>query len=528
MDTLVNPDEVVLRNLLERNAAERPDVRLVLFDDDSAWTNREALEAASAAANSLRAAGVRRGDRVAVFLPNGPDFLRAWWGVSVLGAVTVPINTALRGDLLRRLMDLSRPVALVTNGENLPRFGEVTDLGALIVLTPDELRGGDRAAPPLEEPLGEWDDHVLMLTSGTTGPSKLARQSYLHSYEGGSWVIRDQGCGVDDVFQIDIPLFHGGALWHVHTALGTRTGLSVRQRPSLDAYWEVARDTGATVGLLLSTMTPYLLGQPVRPAEREHRLRLMLSSPLPADPDAFVARFGVERLVTAYGMTEVATCLGGVASSDARPGYCGRLRPGFAVRLADEHDHEVPIGEIGQVLVRTDRPWMISTEYVGNPEATAAVWRNGWFHTGDLMRCDPDGNFYFVDREKDALRRRGENISSYEVEAVVASHPAVSEAACVPERSGVAVDDEVKVWIVPASPGGVDFEELLRFCTGRLPHFMVPRYFELIDALPKTPTTKVAKYLLRQRGNSAETWDREAHGLTVTRQGLQTAGSPSP
>src|SRR5581483_8008292 len=141
----------------------------------------------------------------------------------VLGAVTVPVNTAFRGDLLRRLMELARPAALVTDGGSLPRFREVTDLDTVVVLTPDELLGADRATPSLAAPLGEWDDHVLLLTSGTTGPSKLARRSYLHSYEGGSWVVRDQGCGPSDVFQIDIPLFHGGALWHVHTALGTRT-----------------------------------------------------------------------------------------------------------------------------------------------------------------------------------------------------------------------------------------------------------------------------------------------------------------
>ena len=157
----------------------------------------------------------------------------------------------------------------------------------------------------------------------------------------------------------------------------------------------------------------------------------------------------------------------------------------------------------------------------GNPEATAQTWRNGWFHTGDMLRRDADGNYIFVDRAEDALRRRGQNISSFEVESVVARYPGVAEAACVPERSGVEVEDEVKVWVVAAPQMQLDFADLLRFCVDRLPHYMVPRYFELAAELPKTPSAKVRKYELRGRGNSATTWDRQQHGFDVTRNGLQ-------
>jgi crotonobetaine/carnitine-CoA ligase len=288
----------------------------------------------------------------------------------------------------------------------------------------------------------------------------------------------------------------------------------------MSSYWEVARDTGATVACVVSTMAQYFTKQPERPADRQHRLRLALSAPLPAKVKEFQNRFGITDMVTAYGMTEIPSCLTRPPGTELMPGYCGRARPGFEYRIVDGHDTEVPHGHVGEFVVRADQPGMISTGYVDNPEATAAAWRNGWFHSGDLMRRDAEGNFYYVDRNKDALRRRGENISSHEVEAEVIRYPGVAEVACVPVRSGTEVDDEVKVWVVPQDGTELDLGELLEFCVENLPHFAVPRYLELADELPKTASAKVQKFQLRERGNGPATWDREEHGYRVTRQGL--------
>ncbi len=312
----------------------------------------------------------------------------------------------------------------------------------------------------------------------------------------------------------------------MHASLGVGTSIVVRGRPSLDRYWEVARDAGVTATLLVSSMFSRLTAMPVRAAEREHRIRLVGGVPLPMDSEGFRSRFGIAELHTAWGMTEVPAAIHVHPGIPFRAGSIGVVREGFEVRLVDEHDREVPRGTPGQAVVRADAPWTIATEYVGQPVATAQAWRNGWFHTGDLLRQDEDGYYFFVDRDKDVVRRRGENISSFEVEAVLLGHPQIAQVACVPVRRPD-VEDEVKVWVVPRAGERVAFPELLEFCVDRLPHFMVPRFFELAEELPLTPTGKVEKGTLRATGNGVRTWDRAAHGYAVTRRGLaRDAGAP--
>ena len=295
---------------------------------------------------------------------------------------------------------------------------------------------------------------------------------------------------------------------------------SIRTAPELSRYWEVMRETGATLGILLSSMVPFLMSRPTDPRDREHSLRAMLSAPLPADVGAFVERFGVKEIVTGYGSTEQTIVLTRKPGEPLVEGYCGRSREGFEVRLVDEFDYEVPVGALGEAIVRSDRPWHLMTGYFNNPEAQAEVNRNGWFHTGDMLRRDEDGNYFFVDRGKDSLRRRGENVSSFEVEAVVNEFAGVAESACVAFPAPELVDDDVKVWVVPVAGQQVDPEALFHHCVEHMPHFMVPQYIEVVDELPKTPTARPKKYLLREWGNSDSTWDRAAHGYALTRQGL--------
>lgn len=517
-------NDVVIRRLLIENAATFPADDYAHFEDGSVWTWSDVLAEVRGAASVLRQAGLRQGHRIAVMLPNGADYLRVWWAAAMLGGIVVPINPAYRGNMLAHLLKLAEPMALVTVPDYLGRFDDFIEARPdTIILSPADLRHRSQGVPDIAEPIEYWDVHAFMLTSGTTGVSKLSATTYLHLFQGGAWFVEGSGLGPDDRFLIDLPLFHLAAMYQVVATLKTRTQIVVRTRPELGRYWEIVRENRITVGLLLSTMVPYLLSQPPGPGDRDHSMRLLLSAPLPRNVEAFKSRFGIPRIRTAIGSTEVP---GPIVSDDRDPlvhGYCGRARDGFEIRLVNEHDEEVAINEPGEMIVRPTYPWSISAGYIGNDSATAKAWRNGWFHSGDCLRRDAEGRFFFVDRIKDAVRRRGENISTAEVEAELLEHPHVLEAACVPYKAPEWIDDELKAWIVPRPGASPDFETLLRFAAERLPHFMVPRFFEITAELPKTASGRVQKFELRERGNSPETWDREAAGLVVTREGIRTS-----
>jgi crotonobetaine/carnitine-CoA ligase len=240
---------------------------------------------------------------------------------------------------------------------------------------------------------------------------------------------------------------------------------------------------------------------------------MALMFPVVADHREFEARFGL-KIRTLYSMTETGpVTASGWSPDDATS--CGRIQPGYQLRIVDEDDYEVPDGTVGELIVRADEPWVLSAGYLDMPEATAIAWRNGWFHTGDAMRRDAAGNFYFVDRIKDAIRRRGENISSFEVEAHVLAHPDVAECAAVavPSEWG---EDEVKIVVVATA--GITPVALIEFLADRMPRFMIPRYVEFVEELPKTDATfRVRKVELRERGVNEATWDREAAGMKLSR-----------
>jgi len=522
MDGLATP----VRYVLERNARERPDEQFVQFENGDTWTRVQGLQAAHAAARVLRAAGVRRGDRVAVFLPNGEDFLRAWWGICFLGAVIVPVNLALRGAVLENLIALGQPTAVVLPESADDQFASAPSGAAVRHVRPADLRAplpGPADPLELDGELQVWDPHMMLLTSGTSGPSKLVELSYQASHVGGTWLLRDWGATGEDVFLVDLPLFHAAALWQVTQALDVGVRLAIRSQPDLRNYWDVARATGATIGYLLSSMVPYLLAQPERPEDKQHKLRLMVAAPLPADIGSFAARFGIAAILTGYGSTEVPGCTTTAPGRELKPGSCGHVRAGFEVRIVDDHDFEVPVGTVGELVVRPDQPWSILTCYVDNPAAQATAFRNGWFHTGDLMRIDDDGYFFFVDRKKDAVRRRGENVSAFEVEGAANAFAGVQESACVAHPSAD-IDDDVKVWVLPRPGAVIDPEKLFLHLVDQLPYFMVPQYVEVADDLPRTSTAKVQKFLLREWGNSDRTWDRSAAGYKLSRRGLERNG----
>jgi carnitine-CoA ligase len=419
--------------------------------------------------------------------------------------------------MLSDVLDLTTPATIVVADEFRSRLDVIGD--ATPRLEPLALaNGADRSSPDLDRPIEIWDVHSIAFTSGTTGRSKASLTTHRHLFLAGSWGPIAFHLDANDVFLVDLPLFHMAGEAKVVASVAARSKLAVRTAPAMTSYWETAKATAATAAGMISSMAAFLLAQPERPTDRDHSLRLVMSAPLPADHDVFMARFGIQEIATAYGSTEVSGCLTRALDVPLVRGSCGRLRDGYEVRLVDNHDLEVPDGDLGELVVRTDQPWSLSTGYVGDPAATAAAWRNGWFHTGDMFRRDAEGNYYFHDRRTDAVRRRGENISSFEVEREVLAFPGIAEVACVAVRCDGEPDDEVKVFLVTEEV--LDLESLVRFLVDRMPHFMVPRYYEVVDALPKTATMRVEKHRLRALGNTASTWDCQASGLRVTASGL--------
>ncbi len=522
------PGGIALPTILRVNAALDPGGGAVDFEDGTSWTRLDALQAAFGSGAVFREMGLSERDRVAIFLPNGADFLRAWWGAAIIGAVVVPISTAYRGELLAHVLHSATPTVIVTNDEFRERFVNLAVPGLeQRIVDPGDLRVSSPLDPAPDILVQPWDTHSYMLTSGTTGPSKLVNMTHRNSFIGADVFYTPWGLGEQDVFLVDLAMFHAGGFRFVHAGMGSRVKLSMRRRPSLDSYWEVARDAGVTASMIIGSMFAGLSSMPVRAAEKEHRIRLIGGTPLPADSEAFKERFGITHLHSAWGLTEVPAAVHVHPGITHKYGSTGVVREGYEVRLVDENDIEVPVGTAGQAIVRTCDPWIITHEYRGQPAATAEAWRNGWFHTGDVMRKDEDGYFYFVDRAKDVVRRRGENVSSFEVEAIILTHPSVAQAACVAARESAENEDEVKVWIRPANDTQVDLGELLEYCVQKLPHFMVPRYFEVAEAFPLTPTGKIEKAQLRAMGNGPATWDREAEGYSVTRKGLTRTGASS-
>jgi crotonobetaine/carnitine-CoA ligase len=324
-------------------------------------------------------------------------------------------------------------------------------------------------------------------------------------------------CGyftTDDRYMINLPLFHMGGTALAFCMMTHHASISMVESFNTDRFWPAIRETGTTAVFLLGVMATFVEARPPAPDDRDHPLRFVHMVPIVDDIHRFSDRFGVD-VYTVYNMTEISTPIAS-GPNPGIPGTCGRMREGVEVRLLDENDCEVVVGHVGEFCVRTDAPWAMNHGYYKNPEATARAWRNGWFHTGDAGMRDADGNFFFVDRIKDAIRRRGENISSLEVEIEITAHPVIREAAVIPVPSDLAEDEVMAV--VSVAPGEtLDPVELLEFLQPRMAHFMIPRFLRIVDDLPKTPTAKVQKHLLRDEGVTDDTWDRETAGIRTKR-----------
>ncbi|MFV0306812.1 MAG: AMP-binding protein [Desertimonas sp.] len=519
--------ELLLPFLVRRRGTEEPDkVFLQQVEADRTLTYGEAHTAALRWAHAFDRLGIGHSDTVCSMLPVGFDAVHCWVGLTWLVAWEVPVNTSYQGQMLAytlensnarvavvaeryldRLAALGGPVGRVDTIVVPDAVGPLPDLPYRMIGGAEFLRGVE-ADDTFDGPQ-PWDVVEIFYTSGTTGPSKGVLFTHTQQWASAAGLDDDPASG-DEAFYCPFPMYHVSGKVYVYNfaRLGIRGVF--REQFKTDEFWDDVRRYRCTSTLLLGAMANFVYRQPARPDDADTPLRTVLMVPLIPELDDFRTRFGVE-VTTVFNMTEISCPI--VAGTDEVGRMpveaCGRTRDGYECRVVDEHDYEVPRGELGELIVRADEPWMLNAGYFNMPDKTAEAWRNGWFHTGDGFVHDADGWFHFVDRQKDAIRRRGENISSMEVETGVNAHPEVLESAAiaVPSEWG---EDEVKAVVVRKPGAAVDAAQLHAFLVESMPKFMVPRFIEFVDELPKTPTEKVRKVALREAGVNTATWDARA------------------
>ena len=532
--------EWVIGKTLARQARERGNSIYIQYEDDAPVTYAGAHRAANAMGNAFAGIGVGRGEQVILMLHNRLEYLWCWFGLARLGAAAVAVNTAYKGRFLTHVMTNTRSRYAVVEPEFLGWIAEIEDtvpdlervyvMGGVPAEAPafarldirdfDELRGGSEADIDVDV---TWRDiGTIMFTSGTTGPSKAVRMPHGHLHLMGLAMALTIGLTADDRYYTCMPLFHAQGLMMQSYGTVIAGGSIVLMKSFSPSRWaDDIRRYEATVTNLLGVMNDFVLAQPRRPEDADNRLRAICALPVTHDTMTQIGeRFGVAKFTELFGMTECNLPVWRPLDAPNEAGCSGKVwEEYFEVIVADpETDEPLPVGEVGEILVRPKEPFCFMQGYQGMDDRTVETWRNLWFHTGDAARFDERGYLWYIDRIKDTIRRRGENISSYEVEAVLLEHPAIAEVAAVAVKAESGGEDEVLACIV-LEPGAEapDPVALLDYCSSRMPYFAVPRFLEYLDAIPKTPSSKIQKNKLRDRGLTAQTWDRESVGYKVKR-----------
>ncbi len=527
---MLGPEEEYhdLATLVVAKAAKNEEKIAVRFGDTT-LSYRDLDRESGRVASGLQAAGIGHGDRVAAFLFNGPEFLSLWFGLSRLGAVLVPLNTALKGEILRYELEDAAPKAIVVDvrlwtpyaavrgPSPIPREWILSPKTSVDALPPDV---ADFASLPSDAPLGPvdppqpWETAAILYTSGTTGPPKgvmVPHEGYLvTSAEIGRRSRLHEGA----VLFTGLPLFHCNAqeMTTLAAMLNDLTA-AFEERFHASTYWETAAAMGATHVSLLVSMINVLYKQPEKPTDRQHTVRVALTAGTTKQiwPE-FEKRFGLT-VIELYGMTECGCTTLMNPPNAIRVGSIGTPLDFVEAEVVDEQDRPVPNGERGELVVRPRRPFTMFLGYLNKSEQTVDAWRNLWFHTGDYVTRDADGYYYFVDRKKDVIRRRGENIAPYDVETALNHHPAVFESVVVAVASPLGEDD-VKAFVRLKPGATVDPRALFEFASEHLPFFMVPKYIEFLEEIPKTANQKAQRYLLRGRRGGQE-YDRDTLGVVL-------------
>ena len=526
-----DPTGWVLPAILRRRAEEHPDRDFLRFGEGS-WLSYGAVDAhANRVANALIARGLQRGEAVSTLLPNIEENIQSWFGIQKAGGVQCPINLAYRGDFLSWVLNLPRSRFLVVGDDHLEWLakimGDLAHLEHVIVVPTGKRQGPDPsvrweafaefADAPDTDPGVEvsWtDDARVMFTSGTTGRSKGAIKQQASDYFSGRTYNEVCGVTADDTFFSCLPLFHSNAqVLATYPAMIAGARIAFSPRYSSSRFWSQVVESEATILNTVSAINYFIWNTPPGDLDRAHRVTRIMAMPAPKDIYAgFEERFGI-RFIEGYGLTETGMVTYHPPGVPARPGSCGVATPGFEVTVVEPGtDLPVPPRTPGEIVVDMKMPNIVMRSYAGMPEKTAEDFRNLKLHTGDLGMLDEEGYLFFLDRVKDYIRRRGENVSSVEVESVLTSHDDVLEAAAVGVKAGegASSEDEILVCLVLREGCAPDPAALLDWCEERMPYFAVPRYVRVMDHLPKTPTERVRKIELREWGVTPDTFDRSA------------------
>lgn len=525
--------EQTLPRIFERQAQEHGQRTLLRFGELTR-SFAEMRDAVAAAAGTLAHAGVGAGDRVALMCENRVEVLDFVFGCAWLGATAVPLNTALRGlQLEHQLLNSGARLLAIDSGlldvlgalpSPPPQLREVWALDGVPESVPEGYLVREPPPPAAPVPAAEVEPGqtaAILYTSGTTGPAKGVQCPQAQFFWWGLLMGEVFELTEADVLYTCLPVFHTNALNAFVQALLAGATFHLGPRFSASRFWSRVSEAKATVTYLLGAMVNILVSRPPGPQDTEHSVRVALAPATPAGIfEGFRERFGVQ-LLEGYGSTETNAAI--MSSwAEQRPGWMGPVREGFHARVVDEHDEPVPDGTPGELLLRHDPPFAFATGYFAMPEKTVEAWCNLWFHTGDRVVRDTEGNYRFLDRIKDAIRRRGENISSFEVEQTLILHPAVSAAAVFPVASELA-EDEVAAAIILEEGASCDPVELIRHCEPLLAYFAIPRYIRFVTELPLTANGKVRKAALRDDGVLPGDWDREAEGVQLQRAGARSA-----
>ena len=540
-----DPTKWVLAEILKGRAEEHPDRDYLKFADAPWVSYGEVNGRANRIANALLARGVERGESVSVMMPNCEEFVPVWYGILKAGAVMSSINTAYKGDFLSWTINLVEAKKLVICDQYLDRLdliiSELPKLEHVIVMETESREGPD---PSLGwEPLGAlmdasdgepgveyvWtDDARIMFTSGTTGRSKGVIKQNAADYFSARGLLEVIGAlngksadelGEETFFSC-LPLFHSNAqVLSGYPALVAGARVAYVERFSSSRFWEQVIEAEATIFNSIGAVSYFIWNIPTSDLDKAHKVHTVFAAPAPKDVyHDFEERFGV-RFIEGYGLTETGMATYMDPTNAPVPGSCGKANPGYEVLIVEPgSDRPLPPNTPGEIIVDMRIPNIVMRAYYGMPEKTAEDFRNLKLHTGDLGRMDDDGYIYFMDRVKDYIRRRGENVSSMEVEKISNGHPQVKESAAIGVKAGEGASSEDEIMIVCVADGAApDNTELTHWLAERMPYFMVPRYIRFVAALPKTPTERVQKVKLRDEGITSDTWDREAAGVKVKR-----------
>jgi crotonobetaine/carnitine-CoA ligase len=522
-------DEIDQRTLphILRHQAERLGCKPFIDICGRSASFEEMFDVSMRLAGGLRRLGVEKSDRVAMLLPNCFELVALWFAIATVGAIEAPNNPGLKGDLLCHnlnncgadvlVADAAALVELARVQANLPAVRtlilvgvDVSEARAAGIRIPCIVRFEECLASSAEVDLGPVhyaDPMAILYTSGTTGPAKGALMSHHHCYAWAAAMAANLGFTTEDSYFSALPLFHTDAqMFGVYLPLIYGVRATLVEGFSASKFWEQVRASGATATNLLGAMAVILMRAPARSDDLDNPVRVCQCIPMVPDKQAFERRFGM-RLVTGYGQTETSFVTLDTVD-ETRDGSCGRAHPDWEVAIVDDNDQPVAPGSLGEIVSRPKKSWSMFLGYYRNEPKTVETLRNLWYHSGDAGVMDAEGWLYFKHRMNEAIRRRGENISAYEVESVAESHPDIVESAAFGIASAFTEEDIMVVAM--RRPGAtVTPSELLEHFRVTAPRHMVPRYIEMTDAfLPRTPTEKIARNALRSKGVSEATFDR--------------------